>query len=864
MSGTTGTGEPPSPFVADREQPAGPVESLDEWLGPHEWSEHEEPLAPQAELDHELEPLEESGSEEVEESGWEEVEESGWEEVEESGWEEVEESGWEEGDAEESESHPLLGRFGLPAAILPLLSAGAWPAALALAVSAGHADAIQLTNIVFYFRHPEMIGRRIKPEEKELAREWVTIRDGIVQPALKALTPAAPAPATGASVGAGDQIPSSRLEWPGASPAQLAFMRAVYERHVERSRRRGDTFVPSLPPSELDEIEAGHQARKDAAQAARELLAAARTALAAEGLADKVRVGITSAYRSADRQFDIWQGKGGRRGFPYYYRETETSRRRFPDEHGPDAVELLAQHMGKYIAAPGYSNHQDGLAIDFGTGAAGAGLGKLGPSAWFHGWLKANAQRFNFHPYAAEAWHWVYRPPARGEVIDAAVPGHELDALPEGLFPDELEDLPAELELEDLPAELEDLPAELEDLAPGLDELDHLHGGTLADHELPAAELLGEAPGGPAVPAAAGSGARGKWVVLVAGFDYELSGVSFEQIALSRINGLIRRHRATHKTQSPSTAIATAPRFVLFDFRSGRVRTYAATQPKGKWQWSELAAFQPVSAANYTRRGDGRRVFDKDQAGRLSITDVYRHVQELGRTEPGSLIELSFLSHGWVGGPILVNSDDAGGSPTARDPNDKDARIFKDFVPPTMDAAALADFRRAFDSSGFVWVWGCAFAAAPRQVLHRVLSSQKYKSTRLGGLVDGDRFKLEFSREQAETFFHTAPGFFPARGGDGKFPLVLERSFKQIKEFFAGRLELTYCKKIAAAAGVPCFGALPGTYSDYEKGVALPVMVVPVRKPPYSDNFSRSIRFYTAYLGVQLDTEGRHYGRYEP
>ena len=41
-------------------------------------------------------------------------------------------------------------------------------------------------------------------------------------------------------------------------------------------------------------------------------------------------------------------------------------------------------------------------------------------------------------------------------------------------------------------------------------------------------------------------------------------------------------------------------------------------------------------------------------------------------------------------------------------------------------------------------------------------------------------------------------------------------------------------------------------------------MVVPTRVPPYSDDFTRSIRFYRTYLRFRLDPEGRNYSRYEP
>jgi cell wall-associated NlpC family hydrolase len=143
-----------------------------------------------------------------------------------------------------------------------------------------------------------------------------------------------------------------------------------------------------------------------------------------------VRIGIISAYRSASRQFDIWQGKGrkGGGGFPHYYAEMLRRGRLRPGDFGPEAVSAMAGELANWIAAPGYSNHQDGLAIDFGIGLVGRGLGKIGKKAWFHKWLVANAARHGFHPYHKEAWHWVYRGPAgsealAGEVATAARPG---------------------------------------------------------------------------------------------------------------------------------------------------------------------------------------------------------------------------------------------------------------------------------------------------------------------------------------------------------------------------------------------------------------------------------------------------------
>lgn len=225
-------------------------------------------------------------------------------------------------------------------------------------------------------------------------------------------------------------IPSSQLRWYGpgqATPELMAFMRNVYERHVAWSRQRGRTFVDTLPESAIATIETTdgrtHQAQREAARWAKELLRAARADLAAEGLAGRHKIGITSAYRSAAQQFDIWQGKGGHgnHGFPYYYEKKKPKPQQSGDEHGAKAAADLVAYMGKYVAAPGYSNHQDGLAIDFGTGIAGKrGLGKLRKKSWFYNWLTQNARRFHFWPYPAEPWHWNWRPDNRPSVAREA------------------------------------------------------------------------------------------------------------------------------------------------------------------------------------------------------------------------------------------------------------------------------------------------------------------------------------------------------------------------------------------------------------------------------------------------------------
>jgi C1A family cysteine protease len=346
---------------------------------------------------------------------------------------EEEEFDFGEAEAQAEAAHPILRVFPVPTAVLEALSGGLSSVAVGLAVNAGYRDVTQLTNIVFYFRHPDMIGRKIRPDERELAREWIAIRDRIVKPALEpgstgaVIDAASPIAApTAAPTVTPDALSPDRLGWPGHSAEELAFMKAVYVR--QRQRAKGD-FVMDLPRSALAEIE-GRWARKDAATAASALLAEARAALGSAH--PGARIGIVSAYRPATRQFEIWQGRepNGRdkgSGFPHYYRQAIAEGIVREGDLSPAAVEKMAAYIGGYIASPGYSNHQDGLAFDFGTAGPGQkGLGKLNKKSWFHGWLRDNAARHHFRPLATEAWHWTYHPPAAASEVwagEVAAPG---------------------------------------------------------------------------------------------------------------------------------------------------------------------------------------------------------------------------------------------------------------------------------------------------------------------------------------------------------------------------------------------------------------------------------------------------------
>lgn len=231
---------------------------------------------------------------------------------------------------------------------------------------------------------------------------------------------------------------SAALRWP-QRPELEPFLRATYEAHVARSCR-SRAFRTSVPPGDLADVAKDLQLRRDTAPLAVRMLEDARAALRrAQAAGDPKALAvrsfrISSAYRSALRQYALWNSR-----FPRYFAETAQQRASLPTgPTGPEAARWLARWIGRWLAAPGFSNHNDGRAVDLscrladGTtlGASRADIPRWHGS-WLHGWLVANAARYDFHPYQAEPWHWDHRPgSASTATLDRARPAaeHELGA----------------------------------------------------------------------------------------------------------------------------------------------------------------------------------------------------------------------------------------------------------------------------------------------------------------------------------------------------------------------------------------------------------------------------------------------------
>ncbi|WP_456824966.1 hypothetical protein [Cellulomonas sp. P5_E12] len=350
-----------------------------------------------------------------------------------------------------------------------------------------------------------------------------------------------------------------------------------------------------------------------------------------------------------------------------------------------------------------------------------------------------------------------------------------------------------------------------------------------------------------------------KQYVLVAGVDYEFKGVDFRVIANSRRTWLEKQNKSKDDL-----------RFTTMDVRTGEIEIRTVTFPGGKRveSVSSMKVFTPVTRASFATSG-GHTRFKPNQPGVMGITDVYLKVITIGTISPGTLMELSIFSHGWMGGPILVNSSDDRmreisipmpfGDPivmqvpvaaTSRDPDDKDGRARLDFQPPTMDAADLASFRKAFHTDGFSWLWGCSF---PRVIHHSMWAMERAKGYASSGVAEDTVLTLDaVTPDDVASFEDTLLpllGRFPSRN-------TITLKFGFLRWSFCKENQGSYAAALAAGSDRPVRAALLGTYAEYDTGGDM-LMNVPA-------SFVGHFAFYKNYLGLVQDPEGRRYGVYRP
>jgi hypothetical protein len=204
----------------------------------------------------------------------------------------------------------------------------------------------------------------------------------------------------------------------GTQPNYQEFKQAVFDKQVANKRAKGATCYPSsVSDSELAVVEGKFRMRKEAAQSCRALLAAARADLASGAASGDSRalhvksIAIRSAYRNYAEDLLAWES-----AYRTHYDQTELTREAAAGgAHGREAMRILVKRMEKYKAAPGFSNHSNGSAVDFETTQSGIlyaakSAQRVGwRGTWLHAWLVQNAATFRFMPLATEEWHWDYK-----------------------------------------------------------------------------------------------------------------------------------------------------------------------------------------------------------------------------------------------------------------------------------------------------------------------------------------------------------------------------------------------------------------------------------------------------------------------
>ncbi len=268
---------------------------------------------------------------------------------------------------------------------------------------------------------------------------------------------------TPASSGALAPLPKERFifQFPAKTTHAVLteFKQKVYETHVKWHQSVGAKFHDLTKDNRADFSSAGitglyrkkpggewldlnypkaerYSIQKDAANYLQDLFFNAREDLKADASAKNVTaIGVNNAYRSAETDFGIWSGMFFGVVLNVIPRKPrEDVKALWALANGKESAPGLIQRMADYYttkpaeaikravaeyqagkAAPGFSKHSDGKAVDF-TTTQGE---ELGPSdsqhqawmnSWFFIWLAKHARDFKFYPLSTEPWHWNFVP----------------------------------------------------------------------------------------------------------------------------------------------------------------------------------------------------------------------------------------------------------------------------------------------------------------------------------------------------------------------------------------------------------------------------------------------------------------------
>lgn len=345
-----------------------------------------------------------------------------------------------------------------------------------------------------------------------------------------------------------------------------------------------------------------------------------------------------------------------------------------------------------------------------------------------------------------------------------------------------------------------------------------------------------------------------KYILLTAGYEYQ-NGGTFVGLADQRRQFLLGKH--------PEWRNDPEVIFVRFDAKLGKIDRNTSAAGAGTWT-PEPGNFEAVNRRVHYREG---HLLPSDNR-LMSITDVYRYVINIGATEPATLLEFSILGHGWFGGPIMLNSfqreeyTSSGANEALRDPWDKDGRT-KDFFSQNMTDADWVNFKNAFASDGYAWIWGCLFPRAYYDTLYKFMHTPAFKAKPMASLTDSDSFTITVNSTFVNDYYNVDRQFFPTDDNTKTFT----RSLLDLKQYLKRGIRRSFPGRFVLDTGINCVAGYLGTYSDYERSypghpAPHPVMVIPRNTSVFGTDFTRVINFYKTLLNIAEDPDERGYAIY--
>ena len=407
-----------------------------------------------------------------------------------------------------------------------------------------------------------------------------------------------------------------------------------------------------------------------------------------------------------------------------------------------------------------------------------------------------------------------------------------------------------------------------------------------------------------------------KFFILVAGHEYTDKSLAFAPMCTHRAQEQIDalNRAATEKSEGALVIPPATLRFLRFNFSTGQISVieYSLAVNGGKTLSLDEKSWKPLSeikdSTHYNPKSfvtdrTLRKILESDyetighqypslkhsstQNDIMSITDVYESIQA---APDGSVVEFSIFSHGYDGGPILVNSDEADATPDdERDPLDKDGRWDKDFGPDMGDGSGATtprdNFVSSFDKKGMIQIWGCNASPAPNKVIYQAFSKRRNQDDALGKALAAHKpisnsqlIEFEFSGDdKTEKEFrekHYADDkFFPHKPDGKPDPSIEEftRTFLQVRQYIARATRDSYAYQAALNTGIKVLGALPGMEGDDERTKRYNLMQVCRKQSPNPkkidpdrlecpNGYQSRMEFYQEPNYIGIDISDRGYG----